>query len=117
MMLPYRAAEVIWFAQLQLLFCISSSKHAPDFAVARWFAAATRPARAANLKKLQPLKWETIKIPSIRGNVPKTDIVQSDCVIGPCFIQPDVNDSKLFWNNRWVGNVMNDNTSDQTLRV
>ncbi|DBA98899.1 TPA: hypothetical protein ACH3X1_014648 [Trebouxia sp. C0004] len=98
----------VWLAQLQLLFCVSSKKGAPEFAFIRWLTAAAKPARAANLK-LKPYKWEVTRIPGIRSNVPKTDIVRIESIIGPCFIQPDPLDPNLFWYNHWVGNVMNDN--------
>ncbi|DBA83943.1 TPA: hypothetical protein ACH3X1_006439 [Trebouxia sp. C0004] len=61
----------VWLAQLQLLFCVSSKKGAPEFAFIRWLTAAAKPARAANLK-LKPYKWEVTRIPGIRSNVPKT---------------------------------------------
>ncbi|DBA78691.1 TPA: hypothetical protein ACH3X1_008605 [Trebouxia sp. C0004] len=86
----------VWLAQLQLLFCVSSKKGAPELAFVRWLTSATRPARAASLK-LQPLKWEATRIPGIRSNVPKTNIIRLDSIIGPCFIQPDPIDSNLYW--------------------
>lgn len=44
----------------------------------------------------------------IHGQVPKTDIITLDSVIGPCFIQADPIHANLFWYNHWVGNVMVD---------
>ncbi len=64
-----------------------------------------RPSHANNLK-FRALKWATVYAPRpLRGQVPQTDILQLDAIIGACFTQQDPINSGLFYFNHWVANI------------
>ena len=101
-------AEEVWFAQLLLLFSYKTRQgHEPELAFVRWFTPARKPAHAKGIQ-LTALKYAMVKLKGIRAQVFQTDIVSLNSIIGPCFMQPDPLDARVFYYNHWIGNTTND---------
>lgn len=101
-------ANEVWFAQLLLLFSYKTRQgHEPEVAFVCWLTPARKPAHAKGIQ-LTALKYAMVKLKGIRAQVFQTDIVPLDSIIGPCFIQPDPLDAKVFYYNHWIGNTAND---------
>ncbi|DBA91818.1 TPA: hypothetical protein ACH3X2_000084 [Trebouxia sp. C0005] len=95
-----------WFAQLLLLFSYQDTQNQMiDAAFVRWFTVCQRAAHAKSIK-LQPLKWEMQKVRG-RPAGPRTDIIQLDAIVGPCYVQQDPRQPNMYYYNHWVGNTTN----------
>lgn len=96
-----------WYAQLLLLFSYQEAAHLQEkeAAFVRWFTVCQRPPHATGFK-LQPLKWEMQKVRG-RPAAPRTDVIQLDQIIGPCYVQQDPKDPSVYYYNHWVGNTKN----------
>lgn len=95
-----------WYAQLLLLFSYEDLDGCEvEAAFVKWFTVARCPSHNKGFK-LQPLKWEMHK-PRGMAIGPRTDIIELNQIVGPCYVQQDPVNSAVYYYNHWVGNTTN----------
>ena len=72
----------------------------------RWFEPVRRPAHAKDVR-LQLFQYAKVKLTGIQHKVFHVDVVTLASILGPCFMQPDPINSKIFYFNHWIGHTAN----------